>query len=251
MNINWFEVFAQMVNFVVLLFVLQKLFYKPLTEAMDERQQAITKIQEEAGQKMMEADAIITAYHEKLAVIEETAQQTLENAKKEAESTKKTLLKTYRMQADEKRQNYLNELEDEKTRISVELRGVLGKSAVDIATHILHMTVDQSSEEKMFQTFIGKIRALKSDSPELMNLTHQAKVSLVSATEMPMEKRQIVEEVLQEKMGAPMVISYLTDKELVAGHELKFETFTLHHNVRKYVEESEKKIMQTMEKKSQ
>lgn len=251
MNINWFEVVAQMVNFVVLLFVLQKLFYKPLTEAMAERQQAIAKIQEEAAQKMMEADATISDYHEKLAAIEETAQQTLENAKREAESTKTALLKTYRMQADEKRQTYLNELEDEKTRISVELRGVLGKSAVDIAAHILHMTIDESSEEKLFRTFIGKIHALKSDSPELMHLTHQAKVSLVSATEMPMEKRQIVEEILQEKLGAPVVIAYLTDKELVAGHELKFETFTLHHNIRKYVEESEKKIMQTMEKNFQ
>ena len=114
MNINWFEVFAQMVNFVVLLFVLQKLFYKPLTEAMAERQQAIAKVQEEAAKKMMEADATITDYHEKLAAIEETAQQTLENAKREAESTKNALLKTYRMQADEKRQTYLNELEDEK-----------------------------------------------------------------------------------------------------------------------------------------
>ena len=240
-----------MVNFVVLLFVLQKLFYKPLTEAMAERQQAIAKVQEEAAQKMIEADETIMVYHEKLAAIEETAQQTLENAKREAESTKNALLKTYRMQADEKRQTYLNELEDEKTRISVELRGVLGKSAVDIATHILHMTVDQSSEEKLFQTFIGKIRALKSDSPELMHMNHQAKVSLVSATEMPMEKRQIFEEVLQDKIGAGLVVAYSTDKELVAGYELKFETFTLHHNVRKYVEESEKKIMQTMGKNFQ
>lgn len=251
MNINWFEVFAQMINFVVLLFVLQKLFYKPLIKAMDERQQSLVKIQEESAQKMMEADATITVYHEKLAAIEKTAQQTLENAKKEAESAKNALLKTYRIQADEKRQTYLNELEDEKTRISDEMRRVLGKSAVKIAAHILHMTVDQSSEEKMFETFIGKIRALKSDSPELMHLTHQAKISLVSATDLPLEKRQIFEEVLQEKMGAGLVISYLTDKELVAGHELKFETFTLHHNVRKYVEESEKKIMQTMEKNSQ
>lgn len=251
MNINWFEVFAQMVNFVVLLFVLQKLFYKPLTEAMTERQQAIAKIQEDVAKKMMEADASITDYHEKLAAIEETAQQTLENAKREAESTKNALLKTYRIHADEKRQTYLNELEDEKTRISVELRRVLGKSAVDIAEHILHMTIDESSEERMFQTFIGKIRSLNFDSPELTHMTPPVKVSLVSATEIPMEKRLIVEKVLQEKLGTPMVLSYLTDKELMAGHELKFETFTLHHNIRKYVEESEKKIMQTMEKKSQ
>ncbi|MPN50055.1 hypothetical protein SDC9_197681 [bioreactor metagenome] len=82
-------------------------------------------------------------------------------------------------------------------------------------------------------------------------MNHQAKVSLVSATEMPMEKRQIFEEVLQDKIGAGLVVAYSTDKELVAGYELKFETFTLHHNVRKYVEESEKKIMQTMGKNFQ
>ncbi|WP_319467649.1 ATP synthase F0 subunit B [uncultured Trichococcus sp.] len=96
MNINWFEVFAQMVNFVILLVVLQKLLYKPLIEAMDERQKTIAKDQEKAAQKMMEADATITDYHEKLATIEETAQQTMQNAKKEAENTKNDLLKIYR-----------------------------------------------------------------------------------------------------------------------------------------------------------
>ncbi len=126
----------------------------------------------------------------------------------------------------------------------------MGKSAVQIAAHILRMTADESSDEKMFQSFIDKIRALKSDSPELMHLTYQAKVILVSATEMPMENRGIFEEVLQDKIGAGLTISYLIDKELVAGYELKFETFILHHNIRKYIEESEKKIMETLEKNS-
>lgn len=251
MNINWFEVFAQMVNFAVLLFVLQKLLYKPLTEAMDERKQTLAKIEEEAERKVKEADATVMLYEAKMAAIEEAAQSTLDNAKREAERTKSDLLKAYREQADEKRQTYLKELEDEKTRVAADLQRLLGKSAVQIAAHILRMTVDESSEEKLFHSFIDKISALKSDFPDLVNPSHQMKLNLVSATEMPMDKRRIFEEALRQELGPSFTVAYLTDRELQAGYELKFETFTLHHNIRKYVAESEKIIMEAIEENAQ
>lgn len=35
MEISWFEIGAQIINFFILLFALNKLFYEPVTEAME------------------------------------------------------------------------------------------------------------------------------------------------------------------------------------------------------------------------
>jgi len=62
MNINWFEIIAQIVNFFILLFILKKLFYKPVIKAMKDREERIDNIREEATKKREEADELIQQY---------------------------------------------------------------------------------------------------------------------------------------------------------------------------------------------
>ncbi|PHM05822.1 hypothetical protein CK516_38115 [Nostoc sp. 'Peltigera malacea cyanobiont' DB3992] len=41
LEINWFTFFAQILNFFVLIFVLQRFLYKPITKAMARREKTI------------------------------------------------------------------------------------------------------------------------------------------------------------------------------------------------------------------
>ena len=90
MNINWFEIVAQIFNFVILLLLLQKFFYKPVLNAMEKRQERIAKALNEADQKMADADSIRTEYEEKMAAIKNTEREILEQAKKDAYWQKKS-----------------------------------------------------------------------------------------------------------------------------------------------------------------
>ena len=54
MNINWFTVIAQVINFLILVWLLKKFLYKPILNAIDEREKKIAdKIKDADAQKAL------------------------------------------------------------------------------------------------------------------------------------------------------------------------------------------------------
>ncbi len=55
MQINWFTVVAQIINFLVLVWLMKKYLYKPILDAVDEREKKIAAELKDAKSKMTEA----------------------------------------------------------------------------------------------------------------------------------------------------------------------------------------------------
>src|SRR5690625_3623681 len=55
MKIDWFTVIAQIVNFLILVWLLKRFLYKPVLNAIDEREKKIASQLEDAAMKKAEA----------------------------------------------------------------------------------------------------------------------------------------------------------------------------------------------------
>ena len=64
MQIDWVTVIAQIINFLVLVFLLKRFLYVPIINAMDRRQQAIATSLEEAQQKSNVAESEALRYRQ-------------------------------------------------------------------------------------------------------------------------------------------------------------------------------------------
>ncbi len=243
MEINWFEIIVQMFNFLVLLLLLKKLLYKPVINAMDKRQQIITEALGSADEKMNEAMALIAAYEEKIADLKFQENDILNQAKKDASNLKDILLASYKDEANELRMHYFKEIDDEKENFFKQLRNSLGTSAVNIASNILAALTHQDIEDHAFDTFIEKIRSLDKDA-----ISAGEQITIICAKDMPENKKRILEDTIEEMFSGHMNISYKTDTDMIIGYDLKSETFTLHANVNKYLDESANNIFQMLEK---
>lgn len=82
MQINWFEITAQVINFFIILFILQKFFYGPVMDVMEKRQKKIQESLMKADRKMEEAKKLITEYNEKIANIDKERGNILGNARR-------------------------------------------------------------------------------------------------------------------------------------------------------------------------
>lgn len=170
MQINLFEILAQIINFFILLFVLQKFFYKPISDVMEKRQKQIDETIDESVRKMSEADELAKEYESKITELEKNKREILEGARKEANDIKSNLLEGYQLQAEEKREAFLKEIEDERDDFLVELQKKLGKSAVKISERILRDINDIELEEKMFDLLVKKIKKLKDEDFQDLSL---------------------------------------------------------------------------------
>lgn len=77
---------AQILNFLILVFVLAKFAYKPVVRIMDERKNKIAGDLEAAEKAKEDAEAVKAEYAEKLANARQEAQAIIDNARKTAQA---------------------------------------------------------------------------------------------------------------------------------------------------------------------
>jgi F-type H+-transporting ATPase subunit b len=72
------------VQFLVLTFVLNVVFYKPLTKALDERDDYVRKNQADARERLAKAEQLVREYEKQIAEARRESQVILEKAQAEA-----------------------------------------------------------------------------------------------------------------------------------------------------------------------
>ena len=248
MQIDWFEIVAQIINFFIILFILQKLLYKPVINMMETRQERIQKDQIEAEEKMNKAEELISEYDTKIAGVEDEKREILDDARDKAQERKQELLEIYKEEAENKRQVYLNEIEDEKELFIKNLRKKLGQNAVKLASHILSNISSKELEDEVFNTFLENIRNLRDNIEEPGLLDEEKDIELYSAEELSQDKKEKIKEVLGEQVENLDHLEFEVDEDLILGYQLSLETYTVHTDIKNYLDSIEEEIIEEIEK---
>ena len=115
MSVNWFTVAAQIVNFLILVWLLKKFLYKPVLTAMSNRQQ---KVQDELEQAAKLAETAEKEKKRYLALQEEArnrGKEELLQARREADALRKKLFQEVESEAEAARVRRQDELSREKS----------------------------------------------------------------------------------------------------------------------------------------
>ena len=238
-----------MINFFILLFLLHKLLYKPVINAMEQRQEKISKDKNEADAKMKDANALIEEYENKMTGIKEKEKKILENSKDQAQEEKEALIEKYKKEAQDKGDEFLKEIQEEEENFLSEIRKSLGENALKIASNILSILSKKELQESVFDTFVDKIKKLDADTLKDEMKSKDKTLELIASESLSEEQKTYFEERLKEKIDYK-TINYRIDENLIVGYELKLESITIHTNIKKYLDEAEKSIMKTLEKES-
>lgn len=243
MNIDWFQIIFIIINFFVLLFILQKIFYKPVIKIMAERQQRIDDSLSSAENKKKEAENLITTYEDKLKSIEKTKESLLSEAREEAKEKKEKWLIDYQVEANEKRHHYFNEIEEEKETLSSALQEQIVLGAVSVASRLLEETKNEDWDERLFSALLEKLNSYEFE--ESLDELSRGDSSLVlrSARLMDEEKKKTLENILKKSPFRNDPLTYEKDPTLHLGYELQLPSHTVYASVGNYLENSQEKLM--------
>ncbi|GIX03510.1 MAG: hypothetical protein KatS3mg113_0516 [Planctomycetaceae bacterium] len=98
------------VTFLVFLFVLSKLAWKPLSQALADREHRIRHHLKEAEDRQRKAEDLLRDYQARLAKVQDEVKEILAEARRDAEHTRQEILTTAQREADTLRQRALNEI---------------------------------------------------------------------------------------------------------------------------------------------
>ena len=261
MIIDWYNVIFQIINFLVLVFLLRRFLYGPIIRAMDEREKKIMEREEKAAREREEAEKEARQYREQKEELEQKEDEIIEEAREKAEQEKHELVNEAREEVEETRRRWEEAFEREKETFTSELRRRIGQQACLVASRCLEDLADSRLEELTWDLFLEKVKDLPEEEiSELKGAitSDDGKVVLLSAFEPTEEKVEKLQQALQNlqdgfanKSGKESVkkvkLELKTDQNLICGLELSAGGYRVAWSMESYLEEVEKQILKDLE----
>jgi F-type H+-transporting ATPase subunit b len=151
------SLFIQMINFLVLLFILWKLLYKPLVAKMEERSGAIKRSLEEAQAARLEAQREREEHAQKLQAAYAEAKAIREAALKEAAEEQRKLVDAARAEAARLIADAKAEMEQDVRRARQELRQEVSDLAVTVAERLIGKTLREADHRRIIDQEIARL----------------------------------------------------------------------------------------------
>lgn len=153
--------FAQIINFLLLVAILGKFAYKPLMKILAERQEKIQTSLDTAEQDRLAAEQLKQDYLNQLATARVQAQAIVEKATMLAEQTKEEILREAQAESSRLLQKAQAEIGREREQAMLEFKGELASLAVAAAAKIIAQNLDEKANAKLVDEFIHELDSEK------------------------------------------------------------------------------------------
>lgn len=155
--VNIFTMIFAWVNLILLYFILRKLLFKPVKKMIDDRQNEIDGMYEDAEGAKQTAEQLKSEYEEKISHAEEESEQILRSAVRRAQLREEEILKD----ADEKAARTLEraneQIELEKKRAINEVKDEVSDMAIEIAAAVIERDISKKDHDALIDDFISKM----------------------------------------------------------------------------------------------
>lgn len=222
MGVDWFTVVAQIINFLLLVYLLKRFLYAPVIKAMEGRQARIRESLAAAERREETAKAEAREFERRQAELEERRDEMLSIAESEASSFKEDLVRDARREVGKLRREWRCELQREKRQFASEIRRSIGRQVLETARSALRDLCDAALERQMVTAFLERLRSLSEGDRELLHEeSRRDGVHVVTSGELSEEARRSLAAALRAELGADREVEFRRSDELVCGIELE------------------------------
>lgn len=237
--IDWFTVFAQIFNFLILVFLLKRFLYGPIISAMEKREEKIAGRLREAQQKGIEADQEMEKYREKNEELETQRAEMLNKAREEAEEQKKELLQNARMEVEEIRSRWEESVEQEKESFLRNLQKHTAEQIYSVAVKAFSDLAELNLEQHMIKVFLHKIENI--DTAELEKLKVALKesengVTVATSFEVPDKEQGSVIQAIRNLAGTGYKVRFVKSEDIICGIELRLKGYLMGWSLKEYIQ---------------
>ena len=145
------------VTFLILLFILKKVAWKPILSALDQREKDIKDSLEKAEKAKDDAQRILDENQATLAKAEEESKKIIEQSRSYAENLKEQMLKESKEQAKKIVEDAAEEIDRRKDSAFEELKDQVAKIAVNAAEKIMKQNLDADKNKHIVDSYLKDV----------------------------------------------------------------------------------------------
>jgi len=250
MLIDWFTVVAQVVNFLILVWLLKRFLYRPILKAIEEREEKIRSRLSEAEVQKEQAEEEREAYYQQKKELEEQRGELLEEAHQEAREERRKLLEEARAESEELRARLRRSIREEYETLYQDLKARLQDEVFALARKVLDDLASASLEKHVADTFLRRLRETEADQQaDLAAMLRESggQALIKSAFGLPAEQREKLEEALAEMAGRRVHLRFEEDPGKIGGVELTAGGYKLAWSIADYLQAFENQLADWLE----
>ncbi|MHB9111823.1 MAG: F0F1 ATP synthase subunit delta [Thermoleophilia bacterium] len=263
MHIDLFTLFAQIVNFVILMLLLKRFLYKPIVRTMDERERRIGADLDEAERKLTEATREAAVCHTERQEIEDKRGEMLSSAQEEAAAWRRDLIQEARDDIEERQERWRQSVEREKQTFLRDLRQRAGEQVYEISRRALEDLAGVELERHIIETFITRLPWAKEpgveafaapaleptptgDEPES---EWRPEAVICTAFEIDARTRKRVESAVRQRLAGDFDLRFEISPDLISGIELRAGGQTAAWSLQHYLETLDESLSRAFARK--
>ncbi len=238
MQVDWITVVAQIINFLILVWLLHRFLYGPITRAMERRENRIQERLDNAAQEREKAEARQQELDEKLRELDRQREAKLEQAREEAEELKRKLEREAREEVDRKREAWLAEMREDREDFVAQLRETMSQGFRDLADDALRKLADSSLSERMAAVFHDRLHDLpKEDVARLAEAARdEGRVTIESGQPLDADARRKLTRAVHDLIDGKVDVDYAGDAAGLVGIRLRAGRATIEWSVDEYLD---------------
>jgi F-type H+-transporting ATPase subunit b len=233
-ELNWPTFFLEIINFLVLVWILKRFLYKPVLEAISQRKAVIDRTLTEAKDKEAGAQALVQQYQNRLAEWENEKEK-LRAAVAEEISGQRTqmmaaleiALKQEREKARVLQERRLNELQHKSEEAGI-TRGV------QFSARLLARAASPEVEARLVSLALEDLATLPAEQLQGLSSVSQnagLQIKVISAFPLSGAQRAVIVERLKEFTKNNITVEFSEDSRLLAGLRMSIGPWVLRANI--------------------
>lgn len=256
MMIDWFTVVAQVINFLILVWLLKRFLYKPILDAIDAREHRIANALAAADDKERDAQQQFDELERKNRELADNRATLIGHMKDEVNMKRQKLLDDAHQAADVISAKRKEALQHEQKSFGDEIVRRTQDQVFSISRKALQDLADTSLEERIIRVFIGRLHELRGDAK------HELGKSLIGSTEpvrvrsayaLSIELQASIRQSLNETFSDEIAVRFETAPDTIGGIELISNGRKVAWSIAEYLQVLQKSIAEltNVEEKSQ
>lgn len=254
MTIDWFTFIAQIINFGILIGLLQRFLYQPVLRAMEQREQNIAYRLEEAARKMQEAQQEAERYRQKQQEWEAQRQALFSQASNEVESWKKTMLQRGQEEVEQSRARWQEAMQQQQQSFWRHLQQEACQQVLNTVRLVLADLANAELEQQVVEIFLERLQHLKAEAVHnsyTLNNHHNhnnhhgdegVDIVIASAFDIPPATQKRIEQRLHQKLASSVNLHFQTIPDLICGIQLQAKGYKLAWSMENYLSTLEESL---------
>jgi len=230
MTFDWWTFALQTINFLVLVWLLQRLLYRPVLDVIARRKAMVEEAFADAKAHQQAADEERSRFEQSQSELTASRQELLSRAHAEIEADRARMLEEARAQANKLLDDSRERLAAERTAAIADARAEIADLAVQMAAGLLDdirsTGTDQLAWSRIFRTqMLERIAQLTQEERATLESDlgpDGAEISIVTAQALPDAEQAAWREALGQYLPTASKFAFSVDAELLGGAELHF-----------------------------